>query len=125
MRRYMSVVAVSVVSLLTLGLGEAHADKTFKVSGVAGACQLRNGVLTIHNNGKASLKAKVASTSSGSDAYCLTFKFQDGNGTEVFAWPRICSPTLYPVSQMWSRSDLAVPQNLVDFIQKIAWVNHC
>jgi hypothetical protein len=88
MMRYTSVMLIAVCGLLILGVEgyftPAHAEKTFDVRGLAGACRLTNGVLTIHNNGRVSLKAQVASTNNGSDAYCLTFKFQDGNGTQVF-----------------------------------------
>lgn len=122
MKRFTSIVACC---LPLLGLAPARAERAFNVQGVAGACRLANGVLTIHDNGKVSLTARVASSSNGSDAYCLTFQFQDGNGTQVFQWPKICSQTLYPVWQTWARDNLAVPQNTVNVIQRISWTNHC
>ena len=129
MMRNRGVIAIVVCSLLILGLEgyltPAHAAKTFNVSGVAGACRLQNGVLTIQNSGRVSWKALVASNNNGNDSYCLTFSFHDQNGTKVFEWPRICSPTLYPVYQTWSRDNLAVPQYLYDTIQKVQWVGHC
>ena len=129
MMRNRGVIAIVVCSLLILGLEgyltPAHATKTFSVSGVAGACRLQNGVLTIQNSGRVSWKGDVASNHSGNDAYCLTFTFHDANGTKVFEWPRICSPTLYPVYQTWSRNNLAVPQYLYDTIKSVQWVNHC
>lgn len=122
MKRFTSIVACC---LPLLGLAPARAERAFNVQGVAGACRLANGVLTIHDNGKVSLTARVASSSNGSDAYCLTFQFQDGNGTQVFQWPMIRSQTLYPVWQTWARDNLAVPQNTVNVIQRISWTNHC
>ena len=130
MKRFASVIAT--ISLAFLGLEAqvtpSHAAKTFNFSSAAaGTCQLRNGVLTIQSSGQASWTAQVASGGAGgsNNSYCVTFSFNDRNGTQVFKWPRICSPTLYPVYRPWSRDGLAVPEYLYDTIKTVSRSGSC
>jgi hypothetical protein len=80
--------------------------------------------MTIQPTGRVSWSARVASSSSN-NAYCSTFTFKDRNGTQVFNWPRICSPTLYPVYRDWNRDNLAVPEYLYDTIRTVNLRSTC
>ena len=71
-----------------------------------------------------SWRARVASGGSN-DAYCMTFRFYDRNGTEVFKWPRFCSQRLSFVYQNWSRDTLAIPEHLFKTITEARRADHC
>lgn len=92
--------------------------------GGAGDCTIKNATTTIRSNGKVSWSATVSSTGRN-NAYCTNLIFSDANNVVLFRFPRICSQTLFPVEQTWSRDNLAIPQHLFPNITRVSRADHC
>lgn len=88
-------------------------------------CRIFDGAtVTIRRNGTVSWDSLVASTSGG-DSYCTRLIFVDRNGQRLFVFPFICSQTLTDTFKPWIRHNLAIPEHIFPFVNKVARNDKC
>jgi hypothetical protein len=96
----------------------------WEVEGHTNGCNIYGARLTLRRDGSASWRAIVGSIYDD-DSFCVTLKFFNDGGRELFAWPRFCSQTLRYQNQVWTNNNLAFPEQFFDLITMVSRHDHC
>lgn len=93
----------------------------------AGDCILSDGTFTAYSDGTTEWHADFVVSATGGDSWLATFELFDANGTSLWTFPRIWSPSLDPAGAVirWSNDQLTYPAYMFPYLSRMTMHYHC